>query len=55
MVAPDKNSGGLEGYTTMYREVPDQPEVIKFVSKSRKMIVVNLAAKKDAKIIKLIP
>ena len=44
---------GMKGYTVIFKAVPDQPEVLKFVSRSRRMIVINTAARKDAKIIKL--
>lgn len=42
-----------KGYIVIFKSVPDQPEVLKFISRSRKQIVINTAAKKDAKIIKL--
>ena len=45
----------MKGYTVIFKAVPDQPEVLKFVSRRRKQIVINLAARKDAKIIKLLP
>lgn len=44
---------GMKGYTVIFKAVPEQPEVLKFVSRSRRMIVINTAARKDAKIIKL--
>lgn len=45
----------LSEYTTIYKHIPEQPEVLKFISRGRKQIVINLAAKKGAKIIKLLP
>lgn len=51
----DQRKGGLAEYTTIYKHVSDQPKVLKFVSRSRKQIVINLSARKGAKIIKLLP
>lgn len=55
MAAKQESREMLSSYTTIYKRVEDQPEVLKFVSRRRKQIVINLAAKKDAKIIKLLP
>lgn len=41
------------GYIAIRKSVADQPHVLKFVSISRKQIVINTAARKDAKIIRL--
>ena len=51
----DRHGEGLAAYSIIYKRIPDQPDVLKFVSRSRKQIVINLAAYKDAKIIKLLP
>lgn len=45
----------FEKFRKVYRYLPDQPEVLKFISRSRKQIVINLSARKGAKIIKLLP
>ena len=55
MTAKQERGEMLSSYTTIYKRVEDQPEVLKFVSRRRKQIVINLAARKDAKIIKLLP
>lgn len=54
---PEKQEGKrmLDDYTQVYKYIGDQPDVKKFISRSGKQIVINLAAKKGAKIIKLLP
>lgn len=51
----EKRRSITAGYTTTYKHIPQQPEIERFVSKSRKQIVINLSARKGAKIIKLLP
>ena len=51
----EQRKGALAEYTTIYKHVADQPEVLKFISRSRKQIVINLSARQGAKIIKLLP
>ena len=43
----------MKGYTVIFKAVPDQPDVLKFINRNRKQIVINTAARQDAKIIKL--
>lgn len=44
-----------ERYDISYKHYPQHPEVERFVSQSRKTIIINLSAHSDAKIIKLLP
>ena len=44
----------LDSYRTIYRYIPEQPEVRRFIWRSRKLIYINLSARPDAKIDKLI-
>lgn len=46
---------GLEGYRKVFKYMPDIPEVKKIIKRRRKLIIINLAAREDAKIIKLQP
>ena len=50
-----QRKGSLAEYRITYKHVPEQPDVEKFISRSRKQIVINLSARKGAKIIKLLP
>ena len=54
---PEKQKGKrmLDDYMQVYKYIGDQPDVKKFISRTEKQIVINLAAYKDAKIIKLLP
>lgn len=40
----------LDGYRTIYRFMPDRPEVARIISRGRKTICINLAARPGAKI-----
>ena len=42
-------------YCKIYKSIPEQPSVDRFISRSRRQLVVNLAANRDAKITKLLP
>lgn len=53
MAADKEKKSMLAGYTKILRHVPDQPEVLKFIKRGEKQIVINTAARRDAKIIKL--
>lgn len=45
----------LDSYRTIYRRFPDQPEVRRIISRRRRTICINLAARPDAKIDQLLP
>lgn len=44
----------LEDYTVIYIEAPNHLEIERFIYTKRKTIYINLSAKKDAKIIRLV-
>ena len=50
-----RRSDSLVLYIKIYKSIPEQPTVDRFISRSRRQLVVNLAANKDAKITKLLP
>lgn len=45
----------LDSYRTIYRYIPEQPEVRRIISRRRRTICVNLAARPGAKIDQLLP
>ena len=45
----------LDSYRTIYRSIPDQPEVRRIISRRRRTICINLAARPGAKIDRLLP
>lgn len=45
----------LDSYRTIYRRLPDQPEVRRIISRRRRTICINLAARHGAKIDRLLP
>ena len=45
----------LDSYRTIYRRLPDQPEVRRIISRRRRTICINLAAQPGAKIDQLMP
>ena len=45
----------LDSYRTIYRRLPDQPEVRRIISRRRRTICINLAARPGAKIDQLMP
>lgn len=45
----------LDSYRTIYRRIPDQPEVRRIISRRRRTICINLAARPGAKIDRLLP
>lgn len=45
----------LDSYCTVFKSMPDHPEVRRIIWQSKKMICINLAARPGAKIDKLIP
>ena len=45
----------LDSYRTIYRSFPDQPDVRRIISRRRRTICINLAARPGAKIDRLMP
>ena len=45
----------LDSYRTIYRCIPDQPDVRRIISRRRRTICINLAARPGAKIDRLLP
>ena len=45
----------LDSYRTVFKSIPDRPEVRRFIWRSRRTIYINLAARPDAKIEQLLP
>lgn len=44
----------LDSYRTVFKSIPEQPEVRRFIWQSKKMICINLAARPGAKIDRLL-
>ena len=45
----------LDSYRTVFKSIPERPEVRRFIWRSRRTIYINLAARPDAKIEQLMP
>ncbi len=45
----------LDSYRTVFKSIPERPEVRRFIWRSRRTIYINLAARPDAKIEQLLP
>ena len=45
----------LGTYRTVFKSIPDQPDVRRIISRGKKLICINLAARPGAKIDKLMP
>lgn len=45
----------LDTYRTVFKSIPDQPDVRRIISRGKKLICINLAARPGAKIDKLMP
>lgn len=45
----------LDGYRRLHTCMPLEPEVDRYISRGKRIIYINTAAKPDAKITKLIP
>ena len=45
----------LDSYRTMFKSIPEQPEVRRIISRKKQLICVNIAARPGAKIEKLLP
>ena len=45
----------LYTYRTVFKSIPDQPDVRRIISRGNKLICINLAARPGAKIDKLMP
>lgn len=50
-----QRKGSLAEYRITYKHVPEQPHIREFISISRRQIIINLSARSDAKISKLLP
>lgn len=55
MTSDKERDSSLKSYAKILRPVPDQPEVFKFVDREKKEIIINTAARKGVKVIKLLP
>lgn len=44
----------LDSFRKVFKYMPDMPDVKKIIKRRRKLIIINLAAREDAKIIKLL-
>ena len=51
----ESRTPSLDSYRTIYRRVPDQPDVRRIISRRRRTICINLAARPGAKIDRLLP
>lgn len=45
----------LDSYRTVFKSIPERPEVRRLIWRSRRTIYINLAARPDAKIEQLLP
>ena len=45
----------LDNYRTVFKSIPESPEVRRFIWRGKKMIYINIAARPGAKIDKLLP
>lgn len=45
----------LDSYRTVFKSIPERPEVRRFIWRSRRTIYINLAARPDAKIEQMLP
>ena len=45
----------LDSYRTVFKSIPERPEVRRFIWRSRRTIYINPAARPDAKIEQLLP
>lgn len=45
----------LDSYRTVFKSIPEQPDVRRIVSRSKKLICINTAARPGAKIDQLLP
>ena len=45
----------LDSYRTVFKSVPESPEVRRVIGRGKKMIYINIAARPGAKIDKLLP
>ena len=51
----DSRTPTLDSYRTVFKSIPESPEVRRFIWRSKKMIYINIAARPGAKIDKLLP
>ena len=45
----------LDSYRTVFKSIPESPEVRRIISRKKQLICVNIAARPGAKIDKLLP
>lgn len=45
----------LDSYRTVFKSIPEQPDVRRIISRKKQLICVNIAARPGAKIDKLLP
>ena len=45
----------LDNYRTVFKSIPEQPEVRQIISRKKQLICINIAARPGAKIDKLLP
>ena len=45
----------LDSYRTMFKSIPEMPDVRRIISRKKRLICINIAARPGAKIDKLLP